>query len=44
MYESFACMFTGKSVEGIRSTGSEMMGGCKPPYGCWELNLGRLQG
>ena len=29
--------------EGIRSPGTGVKGGCKPPCECWELNLGPLK-
>ena len=42
-----ACLYVyhGHTVpaEGVSSPGTEVMDGCEPPCGCWELNLVPLQ-
>ena len=53
VYECFpACMSVyhipaqcpGRPEEGIRSPGTGAVDGCELPCGCWELNVGPLQG
>lgn len=37
---SCECLCLQQSEGGIGSPGSGVRGGCEPPWGCWELNLG----
>lgn len=34
--------YTKRSKEVVRSPATGVIGGCKTPYGCWELNWGPL--
>ena len=47
-YLYFVCIIcvedvTKMSEEGVRSSGTEVRGSCKPRCGCWELNPGSEQ-
>lgn len=35
--------FLWRSEEGVRSPETGVTGGCEPPSGCWESNLGSLE-
>ena len=42
VYHMHACCLW-REEEDIRSPGPRVIGGCKPLYGCWGLNLGPLR-
>lgn len=43
MFVQNVCLVPMEVEEGVESLGTRIIGGCKPPSGCWSQNMAPLQ-